>query len=144
MNSFRYYLAGGMSNLSHEEMLNWREVVIDKIENVTSMADTAMYPVYFNPVEYYNPFEDFHKNEREPFEYDLYNLRKSDLVIVNFNSPNSIGTAMEVAIARENRIPIVGLNENDYDLHPWIVESCVRICDTMDELVNYVTDYFLY
>ena len=51
---------------------------------------------------------------------------------------------MEVAIARENRIPIVGLNENDYNLHPWLVESCVRICDTMDELVNYVTDYFLY
>lgn len=144
MNSFRYYLAGGMSNLSYEEMRNWRNVVIDKIDKIVLDTDTAVYPVYFNPVEYYNPFEDFHKNEREPFEYDLYNLRKSDLVIVNFNSPNSIGTAMEIAIARENRIPIVGLNEEENELHPWIVESCVRICDTMDELVDYVTDYFLY
>lgn len=144
MNSFRYYLAGGMSNLSYEEMRNWRNVVIDKIDKIVLDTDTAVYPIYFNPVEYYNPFKDFHKNEREPFEYDLYNLRKSDLVIVNFNSPNSIGTAMEIAIARENRIPIVGLNEEENELHPWIVESCVRICDTMDELVNYVTDYFLY
>ena len=41
MNNFRYYLAGGMSNLSHDELRNQREDVIDKIENITSMDDIA-------------------------------------------------------------------------------------------------------
>jgi hypothetical protein len=50
---------------------------------------------------------------------------------------------MEVAVARENRIPIIGVNELNKSLHPWLVESCLRICGTMDEAEKYLTDYFL-
>lgn len=69
---------------------------------------------FFNPPLYYSPNQPYHKNEREVMEYELDRLRKSDVVIVNFNIPKSIGTAMEVAVARENRIPIIG---NDFYSH---------------------------
>ena len=142
MNSVRIYLAGGMSGLSFEEQRKWRLQVRDAI--LYSDFDYEIKPIFFDPTQYYN-FEEppAHKSEREAMDFDLYNLRKSGLVIVNFNSPNSIGTAMELMLARELKIPVVGLNANNKELHPWIVECCTRICDDMYELIEHVAKYYL-
>lgn len=137
----RIYLAGGMSGLSFEEQTKWRSNVRDAI--LYGEYDYDIKPRFFSPPEYYPIEEQRHKSEREAMEFDLNALRKSDLVIVNFNAPDSIGTAMELMLARELRIPVVGLNKDGFDLHPWLIECSTRICDDMYELVEYVVEYYL-
>lgn len=138
----KIYLAGGMSGLLFEEQAKWRSNVKNAV--LYGGYDYEIKPIFFDPTQYYN-FEEppKHKSEREAMEFDLYNLRKSDLIIVNFNAPQSLGTAMELAIAKENMIPVVGLNAEGFDLHPWLIECCTRICDDMYELVEHVSEFYL-
>ena len=75
--------------------------------------------------------------------FDLNALRKSNLIVVNFNNPNSIGTAMEMMLAYEMRIPILGLNKDKLKLHPWLECCCDRIFDNMKDLVRYVVEFYL-
>ena len=141
MESVKIYLAGGMSNLTLEEQTKWRTRFQDAVEY--GEYDCKKKPIFFDPTHNYSIFEQEHKSEREVFEYDLYNLKRSDLVVVNFNAPKSIGTAMELAIAKENDIPVIGLNKDNAELHPWILECCTRVCEDFKELVEYVVKFFL-
>lgn len=142
MNTKRYikfYMAGGMSNLSHEEQFGWRLNIQQSINCLLLNCNTY----FFIPPYYYRPDGNYHKSEREAMEFDLYNLRSSDVVIVNFNTPSSIGTAMELAIAKELRIPVIGLNEDGKELHPWLTECCTRICETKTELIDHIKNFYL-
>ena len=140
---YKVYLSGGMSGLSFEEQTQWRKDVEDGIWEQLNRWSTVHTPVFFNPVDYYNFQKVRHKSEREAFEFDLQNLKDSRLVIVNFNDTKSIGTAMELAIAKDRGIPIIGLNQDKVELHPWLAECCTRICDSMDELIDYVVEFYL-
>lgn len=135
------YLAGGMGGVSFEEQIRWRNQIRDAI--LYGLYEYTYKPLFFSPPMYYNFEEQNHNTEREVMEYDLNRLRNSDLVIVNFNNPNSIGTAMELAIAYENRIPVVGINEDKCELHPWLVESVTRMCYSLRETIKYVVDFHL-
>ena len=141
MESCRIYLAGGMSNLTLEEQTKWRMRFKDAIKY--NGYDYEKKPIFFDPTQNYSLFEQDHKSEREVFEYDLYNLRRSDLVVVNFNAPKSIGTAMELAIAKENKIPVIGLSRKNTELHPWILECCTRVCNDFREFVEHVVRFYL-
>lgn len=141
MDKCRIFLSGAMSGLSFEEQSKWRNQIMNaiKFEN----HDLGKIPLFFNPVNYYNFEEKQHKTEKEVMEYDLHNLRKSDLVIVNFNDPWSIGTAMELMLAKEMKIPVVGINTCDKELHPWLLECVNRMCNSTRECVDYVIDFYL-
>lgn len=142
MDKVKFYMAGGMAGLSVEEQMEWRNDIQDKINKRQSFFGN--FPTYFfQPPCYYRPDGDYHKSEREGRDFDLNRLRHSDVVIVNFNVPTSIGTAQELAVAYEHRIPVIGLNENKNELHPWLYECCTRICETREELVRHIVDYYL-
>lgn len=132
----KIYLAGGMGDLSFEEQNEWRKSLRRELQD----DDTYV----LNPVMFYN-FEapPKHKTNREVMEFDLHQVRTSDLIVVNFNDPHSLGTAMELAIARENKIPIIGLNDTGAELHPWLTEHCTRVCDSMSELVEHVKKFYI-
>lgn len=133
------YLSGGITNLSHDERWGWRSEVRKKIMDNVNFYGYDFMPIFFNPLMHYDlEYPNGRKNEHEVFELETHYLRKSDLVIVNFNDKASIGVAMELAIAKENRIPVAGLNEDGVELHPWLVECTTRMCDTFDELIDYV------
>ena len=100
-------------------------------------------PVFFNPVDFYNFTEVRYKSEREVMEFDLNALRHSDLVIVNFNDPKSLGTCAELAIAKELKIPVIGINKDKSELHPWLIEFTTRMCDDIREAVEHVVDFYL-
>ena len=147
MKDFYIYLSGGMSGLTVEQQKKWRTQVRKAIEQRLYDTGKIMNPVFWSPPEYY-PFikdinESYRKSEREVMEFDLNQVRKADLIIVNFNSPGSIGTAMELAVAREYRIPIIGLNKDHNELHSWLTESCTRMCDDMYELVDHICNFYL-
>lgn len=141
METVKIYLSGSMMNSTWEEQTKWRRQIQDAIR--FGDYDYEKKPSFFDPTSFYNYEEKLHKSEKEIMEFELNALRKSDLVIVNFNEPSSIGTAMELMLAKELRIPIVGLNKDKKDIHPWLLECCMRVCDDMRELVQYVVDFYL-
>ena len=140
METVKIYLSGAMSELSLEEQSQWRKRVMDAIKYG---YDYEKKPIFFNPVNYYNFVDKQYKTEKEIMEFDLYNLRNSDIVIVNFNDPKSIGTAMELMLAKEMCIPVIGLNLNNEELHPWLVECVTRMCSNLKETVEYTVNFYL-
>lgn len=140
METVKIYLSGGMGNLSFEEQSKWRQQVQDAIK---FNYECEKKPVFFNPVRYFNFEEVRHKSEREVMEFDLNGLRHSDLIIVNFNDPSSLGTCAELAVAYEMKIPILGLNKDGAELHPWLECYCNRIFDDMKSLVEYTVEFYL-
>ena len=141
METCRVYLSGGMGSLSFEEQSKWRKQVINAI--LFGDYHYEKKPIFFNPVDYYNFTEVRYRSEREVMEFDLNALRHSDLVIVNFNDPKSIGTAMELMLAKERNTPVIGFGVNGQTVHPWLLESCTRVCDNLREVVEHVVDFYL-
>ena len=130
------YLAGGMTDITYEESNKWRRMIED------SLADGFH---IVNPNSFHNPSlcgELTEKEEREVRNFDLNLLKKCDLVIANFNVPESIGTAQELAIAYEHNIPVIGLNEDNISIHSWLRECCEVIFTDINELIEYVTNYY--
>lgn len=141
METCRIYLSGGMSGLTLEEQNKWRTKIIDAIKFGDYNYEKK--PLFFNPVDYYNTEEENYKTEKEIMEFDLYNLRKSDVVIVNFNAPNSLGTAMELMLAKENHIPVIAFGANGKQIHSWLIECCTRICEDIRETVEHTVEFYL-
>lgn len=84
-----------------------------------------------------------YESQKEVMEFDLNRVRHSDLVIANFNDMNSLGTMSEIAIAYERKIPIIGLDVDKQDLHPWQIEMCNRIFTNIGELFEYIENFYL-
>lgn len=124
-----------------EEGNKWRIYCKDTLEKYECDYKAKV----INPNDYFNFFEEpcTYKSEKEIMEFDINKVRHSDLIICNFNDVYSLGTMSELAIAYENRIPIIGLNTDHQKLHPWQIEFCTRIFDDIDELLDYVEDFYL-
>lgn len=137
----RVYLSGGMGNLSFEEQAKWRK----QFQNAIKFGDYdyEKKATFFDPTQYYNFEEVRYHSEREVMEFDLYNLRNSNLVVVNFNDVKSIGTAMELMLAKERNIPVIGFGVNGQNIHPWLLECCTRVCDSLRDAVNHVVEFYL-
>ena len=140
MNRYQIFLSGGMSNLSFDEQNTWRKEIKDKLENY----DCDFKVKCINPVEYYNTFnEGMYDSDLEVMNFDLHKLKTSDLIIVDFNDKKSIGTNMEIAIAHENEIPILGLVSSEQELHPWQYAMTSKVFTDMDALIEYIKIYYL-
>lgn len=123
-----------------DEQSKWREQVVNSINY---NYDCEKKTTFFNPMTYYI-FEDArYRSEREVVEFNLNALRNSNLVIVNFNDILSPSTCAELAIAYEKRIPVVGINKDNKELHPWLTEFVSRMCYSLREAVEYVVDFYL-
>lgn len=140
METVKIYLSGAMGSLSYEEQSKWRKQIINAI---TYNYDCEKKPIFFNPVDYYNFEEVRYKTQREIMNFDLNGLRNSNLVIVNFNDPSSLGTCAELAIAYDMKIPIIGINKDKKELHPWLECFCDRMCESIKEAVEYVVEFYL-
>lgn len=141
METVSIYLSGGMTGLNHEEQTEWRLQFKEAIR--VRDYDYEKKPYIFDPTQYYNFEEKRHKSECEIMEFDLNAVRNSDLIVVNFNEPSSIGTAMELMLAKELHIPIVGLDKDGKEIHPWLECCCNRMCNDMDELTEYIVEFYL-
>lgn len=142
MENIRIYLSGGMTGVKISEQIGWRNRFKDAI-NIQYKDEIKKKPIIFSPPDYYTPIADYHKSEKEVMEFELAQLRKSDVVVVNFNKPDSIGTAMELMLAKENKIPVIGLCSDTKILHPWLIECCTRVCNNFRELVEHIVNYYL-
>lgn len=144
MKDYFVYLAGGMWKFSKENFAEgneWRIYCKDALERF----DCDYMVRVINPNSYFNFLDDppKYKSQSEIMRFDLNKLRNADLVVVNFNDAHSLGTQSEIAIAYERRIPVIGVDVNKQKLHPWQIAMCERIFDNMDDLIDYVEDFYL-
>ena len=137
-NKFTVYIAGKMSGLTLEEMNSWR-LKTERLLRISS--DNKIHTI--NPVGYYN----FEMNpndytESEVKKFDLHMLKRSDLTIVNLDFSDSIGTAMEICMAHDVwDKPVIGFGKNKS--HPWMELCITKRCETLEEAVRYIIDYYL-
>lgn len=120
---------------------SWRELCKFKLENYECDYKVKV----TNPNDYYNFKEEIpaYDSQREIMEFDLHKVRNSDLIVVNFNDMHSLGTMAELAIAYEKRIPVMGLDVDKQNLHPWQIEMCNKIFSNIETLLYYIEDYYL-
>lgn len=128
-----------MRGVSVRERTEWRNEFARRIKQ----RELNERVVVFNPILWYDSEDSAQRKENEFFRYDIRNLKRSDLVVANIDTQRSIETCMEIAIAHDNEIPVVALYTKTSLVNTWIDECCIRICNSMDELVEYVADYYL-
>ena len=80
----KIYLAGGMQNLTFKEQTEWRDYIKRSLKNEYLKLEIV------DPTNYYNFETVAYDSNREVKEWDLNEVRTSDLIIVYFNDPNSI------------------------------------------------------
>ena len=146
METLNIYLAGGMQKFGKKDFNEsnyWRVHIEQELMKLDCGSQTRI----CNPNDYYSFYDNSprYSTMREVMEFDLNKVRNSDLIIVNFNDLKSLGTMAELAIAYEHRIPVIGLcSEENYPmLHPWQKEMCNRIFGDIDELIDYVIEYYV-
>lgn len=142
MKNYQIYLAGGMGKFgveNYNEGNQWREYCKTMLENYECNYKVNT----INPNCYFNFLTERYESQREVMEFDLYKVRTSDLVIINFNDMYSLGSMAELAIAYEKRTPVIGLNINNQKLHPWQIEMCNRFFSDIDEMLEYIKNFYL-
>ena len=132
------YLAGGITGIPWEHAQEWRDKFDDQIRQVCGDKWYC-----FDPCKHIHDFCDV-ITEEEAVKYDLDQLRHSRLMIASFeHTQQSIGTAIELGVAYENRIPVIGYNPNKEELHAWIKEICTHICTDWEGLWMFLTNDYL-
>lgn len=147
---FKVFLSGGITGLNNEDCKIWRDYISERF-----LYDYFVGCSIVNQMNHFNPNEETSDSlEKEAMMYDLYHLRTSNVVIVNLNKTDSIGTAQELMLAYELHIPIIGFikEENLSKIHPWIQTEAGKLFtykddselkETLDLIAHYVaTCYF--
>lgn len=131
------YLAGAITGLSVEDATEWRQKIKNTIEDMTSLRWKCVDPVS------HIPYCVNQEVERECFRWDVWKLKQSALVVCDFDHPSSIGTTWELAVAKENGIPIIGLNTTGASVHPWWQMAAIHICNSIEDLIDYLCLHYL-
>lgn len=138
------FLSGGMTGLTREEMTEWR----NEIKECAKFYDMKVY----SPTDFFMGDYKFANEDKESFVYDTSLLRKSDVLIVNMNAPNSIGTAQEVMLAYEYNKPIIMIASKDKwgEVSPWLKHEATTVLfyedyddeyDLYDDVIDYAAMY---
>ena len=156
----KIYLAGSMTGMSWEEQNEWRVQIKSELLKKKDFGGYNVDLTIVNPCEFFNYYQAKNTwySEKEAMDFDIYQIRHSDLIIVRFNNPNSIGTAMELMLAKELNIPVLGWLDYDWSeerdqyadfskkiesIHPWLQECCTRIFPCKEDVVKYVENFYL-
>ena len=151
----KIYLAGSMSGMTWEQQNSWRVSVKNELLKRMDLGGYNLDLTIVNPCEFFNYLKPENKfySEKEAMDFDLHQVRNTDIILVNFNNPKSIGTAMELMLAKELNIPVVGIfefnNTNDCfeekikeSIHPWLIECCIRILPNQAAAIDYIETFY--
>ena len=129
-----------MSGIPYDEYNGWRKKFIQ-----TLMPNSCTYQTIkvINPVVFFDIGEPEH-DTKEIVRWELRTVKDSNIVVANLDKINSsVGSVFEIAEAYHNNIPIIGLNETNYQPHPWIDECVDHVEKSMENLVEYLNEYYL-
>jgi len=130
------YLAGQMSGLSLKEMSEWRKEATTLLEENFKVI---------SPINFYNfEIDPSNYTDKEVKEFDLLAVKKSDIVLINFDYPKSIGSAIEIHMAHDVwGIPVIAFGGKNVYIHPWMKVSVTKWCDTLEDAVNHILSFYL-
>lgn len=145
MRSLKIYEAGKMSGLTYNEMNDWRVELKNKLLIKAKFLKYELLVV--NPVDFYNFEEQRQQSENEIEEYDLSHVISSDVIVVNLSGlKDSIGTIIELHDAYyHNKIPVIAFGDYELysQLHPWVKSKITRVEKNIDQVVDYIKDFYL-
>ena len=145
MKQLKIYEAGKMGGLTFSEMNNWRVELKNKLLNDAENADYKL--LVINPVDFYNFEEQRFQSEEEVEDYDLAHVTTSDIIIVNLDGLNtSEGSKIELHDGNfHNKIPVIAFGDAELynNLHPWIKRDITRFEKNIDDVVEYIRDFYL-
>ena len=117
----------------------WRKRLQEK---VAYMSNGEI--MVFNPNSHFSLLTDPSEfTDREAMNIDIFKLRQSELMIYRNNDPFSRGSMIEFGIGWERRIPILVLNDEDNELHPWVKSMAEKITKSETELLWYLEDHYM-
>lgn len=145
MKEIKIYTAGKMAGLTYEEQMNWRYRIQEYIRRRTNRKITFVHPPMF-----YTYDSAYHKTELEVKNWDINQVRDSDIVIVNLDGVNSsVGTHFELSMVDainsfgNKHIYLIGVGESNEVLHPWIECSLHRHEKDFEDAAEYICEYLL-
>ena len=145
MKQLKIYEAGKMGGLTFSEMNNWRVELKNKLLNAAENADYKL--LVINPVDFYNFENKRFQSEKEVEDYDLAHVITSDIIIVNLDGLNtSDGSKIELHDGNfHNKIPVIAFGDAELynNLHPWIKRDITRFEKNIDDVVEYIRDFYL-
>lgn len=149
MRTFKIYTAGKMGGLDLPQQMDWRFDLESAVRREAA-ANASMYALAFvHPPLFYRYDVHWHQTEREAMQWDLAQIRDSDIVVVNLdNIADSIGTHMELGFIEAmnqfgaHHIHVIGIGTSNID-HPWIGEMMFRHAQTVNEAAEYIAEYLL-
>ena len=144
----RVYLAGGMSGLTPQDALAWRNHAAFLLgeRGIETLSPMRGHPAELAHTEApIQPFDDVAVagGPEGVILRDLTDVRRADALLVSFlgNKSISVGTAMELAWAYLLHIPAVVAIErqgNPHDNHPMVKAAIRYRAETVDEAIHAV------
>lgn len=127
------YLCGPIMDESTGVAREWRKIAFKKLEKSFVLLDPMRRNFKDREVDSAN----------EIVEFDLQDIRNSDILLVNYGKP-SIGTAMEVFYASNTLQKfVVAFSPLDFkNCSPWMVRYCTKILPALDAAVAYIKTHF--
>ena len=134
------FLSGAISGVNPEYYHGWRNYVAEKLHDCCRIVDPTRFEL---------------DGEEETMKTDLWGVRNSDIVVVNFDyNPQSVGTAIEIAEATHWGIPVIGQISAFEKLHPWLRANCTKLFVTpaksyatyeyLDDMIWYLKRNYLW
>jgi nucleoside 2-deoxyribosyltransferase len=130
----RIYLSGPIMDEHVGTAQTWRERAKTELRDHFVMLDPMRRNFKDREVDSAN----------EIVEFDLQDVRDTDILLVNYNKA-SIGTAMEVFFAAHDLGKfVVAFSPFTFkDCSPWMVRYCTKILPTLDEAITYIREHFI-
>ena len=127
------YLSGPIMDEAEGTAREWRETAKELLQDRFRLLDPMRRKFVDRQVDSAN----------EIVEFDLQDVRNSDIVLVNYNRP-SIGTSMEVFYASHDQGKfVVAFSPLEYqDCSPWMARYCTKILPSLEEAVEYIITHF--
>lgn len=126
---YKCYLAGPITGCSFDNAIDWRDKVIEQLAPDIEGLSPLRGKKYLAGVQKIgDSYEEIPLScSRGIFTRDFYDVRRSDIMLVNFLNTDriSIGTVMEIAWGRAFEKPIIAVMEKLNNLHD---HSMIREC----------------
>lgn len=144
MKEYTIYTCGKMNGLSLEEQMSWR---IRLERTLLDAAPEGAKLEFIHPPFFFNYEYDSHKSQREIKQWEISVVKnKTDILVVNLEGINdSVGSHFEIAAADsvQNRfLPIIGIGDPN-NVHPWILDSLLRVEEDFNSAADYISTYLL-
>lgn len=127
------YLCGPIMDEHDGVARNWRKTAIRQLGKRFCILDPMRRNFKDREVDSANEIVDF----------DLQDIRSSDILLVNYNKA-SIGTAMEVFYAANDLGKfVVAFSPFDYkNCSPWMIRYCTKILPSLEAAMEYIKRHF--